>query len=249
LEEKGALDFVADDNKTVMVKVVLKYFPTSDEASRVVENIKRAVKSYRNPLISRILVGGITARIIDLDHVLTSAFKEKILVAAIISMFIILAVLLRSIPLALASIAITVFNIGVAMSVTIILFSYILKKPLIWFTHIVVFSAMLGINIDYISYFINKVKEDIGRVNVEEAIVEAASSIGGSIIGLALIVVAAYGSLLLGSSWAMKEFGFVLATGVLFTGLTIPYITGPAILSTLGLKAWWPFKVKREEIS
>jgi len=249
LEEKGALDFVADDNKTVIVKVILKYFPTSDEASHVVENIKRVVKSYESPLVSRILVGGITARIIDLDHVLTVAFKEKILVAAIISMFIILAILLRSTPLALASIGITVFNIGVAMSVTIILFSYILKKPLIWFTHIVVFSAMLGINIDYISYFINKVKEDIGRVNVEEAIVEAASSIGGSIIGLALIVVAAYGSLLLGSSWAMKEFGFVLATGVLFTGLTIPYITGPAILSTLGLKAWWPFKIKREEIS
>ena len=246
LEEKGALDFVADDNKTVVIKVILKYFPTSDEASRVVENIKRTVKSYRKPLLSRILVGGITARIIDLDHVLTGAFKEKILIAAIISMFVILAILLRSVPLALVSIAITIFNIGVAMSATIILFPHILKKPLIWFTHIVVFSAMLGINIDYISYFINRVKEDLGRLSIEEAIVEAASSIGRSIIGLALIVVAAYGSLLLGSSWAMKEFGFVLATGVLFTGLTIPYITGPAILSTLGLKAWWPFKIKKE---
>jgi len=246
LEEKGALDFVADDNKTVVIKVILKYFPTSDEASRVVENIKRTVKSHRKPLLSRILVGGITARIIDLDHVLTGAFKEKILIAAIISMFVILAILLRSVPLALVSIAITIFNIGVAMSATIILFPHILKKPLIWFTHIVVFSAMLGINIDYISYFINRVKEDLGRLSIEEAIVEAASSIGRSIIGLALIVVAAYSSLLLGSSWAMKEFGFVLATGVLFTGLTIPYITGPAILSTLGLKAWWPFKIKKE---
>ncbi len=244
LEEKGALDFVAEDNRTVIIKVILEYFPTSDEASRVVENIKRVVKSYGNPLISRILVGGITARIIDLDHVLTNAFKEKILIAAIISMFIILAILLRSIPLALTSIAITVFNIGVAMSVTIILFSYILKKPLIWFTHIVVFSAMLGINIDYISYFINRVKEDLGRISLREAIITASSDVGKSIVGLALIVVVAYGSLMLGSSWAMKEFGFVLATGVLFTGLTIPYVTGPAILSVLGKKAWWPAKVK-----
>lgn len=240
MKEKGSLDFVSDDNRTVMVKVILKYFPTSDEASYVVENIKKTVKAYRNPLVSRIMVGGITARIIDLDHVLTGAFRERILTAAIISMFIILAILLRSIPLALASIAIIVFNIGVAMSITIVLFTYIFKKPLIWFTHIVVFSAMLGINIDYISYFINKVKEDLGKISLQEAIIAASSNIGKSIIGLALIVVAAYGSLMLGSSWAMKEFGFVLAIGVLFTGVTIPYITGPTILSVLGKKAWWP---------
>ena len=246
MEGKGSLDFVADDNKTVMVKVILEYFPTSDEASYVVENIKKTVKAYKNPLVSRIIVGGITARIIDLDHVLTGAFKERILTAAIISMFIILAILLRSIPLALASIAIIVFNIGVAMSTTIVLFTYILKKPLIWFTHIVVFSAMLGINIDYISYFVNRVKEDLGKISLREAIVAASSNIGKSIIGLALIVVAAYGSLMLGSSWAMKEFGFVLATGVLFTGLTIPYITGPTILSVLGKKAWWPMSIREK---
>lgn len=246
MKNKGAFNYVGNDNRTVMLQVILKYFPYSDSATNVVSKLKDKIRSYENPKISRILVGGVTAKIVDLDYILNRAFKERILVAAITLTFIILAVLLRSIPLALSSIALIMFNVAISIYVTEIVFTKIMNKPLIWFLPLVVFTVLLGISIDYISYFINRAKEELDRMSTAEAAVVASGSISKLILGLALIVVAAYGSLLLASSWAMKGFGFVLAFGILFTGITIPYIIGPMTLALLNDKAWWPGKIKRK---
>jgi uncharacterized membrane protein YdfJ with MMPL/SSD domain len=239
--------YIAKDNKTVVLRIILDKPAESDEARNCVREIRDLLSRYigRGDL-SNAYVGGVSAALVDLDNLLTSNFWHKIIPVSIILMFIALVFSLRGVIA--AAITLSIIYVGTTWSIWIasILFNDVFNKPLLWFLPLVLLVVLLGVGIDYNSFYLVKVRDEMEYMDTRRALSISARSSGKLIIGLALILVSAYASLMLTSMWAMREIGFVLTLGILIIAVSAVYILSPAIISITKHYSWWPFRRRRE---
>ncbi len=129
----------------------------------------------------------------------------------------------------------------------VLLFQWLLGKPVVWFLHIVALVAVMGVGMDYNSFFLARALEECQRSNcdVEKAIPRAVGAVGLFILGLAFVVASAYLSMLASSTTGMQEMGFILGITILLAGLMASYLFTPLVVAMLGRSAWWPRGLKK----
>ncbi len=236
--------YISWDNRTIMLNIVLDVPAESDEARNFVRDLRSMLREYisSHKVFREAYVGGIAAAMVDLDDLLNINFWHRIIPVSIILMFIALTFSLRGVLASL--ITLTVIYVGTTWSIWLssILFKNIFGKPLLWFLPLVLLVVLLGVGVDYNSFYLVKVRDLMETLDPRRALSRSARESGKMIIGLALILTSAYISLMFTSMWAMREMGFVLTLGVLIVAISAVYILSPAIIAYLGYKAWWPFK-------
>lgn len=236
--------FISSDNTTVMLKIILRVPSKSDEARETVVEIRRLLKEYigRGDL-AEAYTGGTAASLADLDYMLEESFWKKIIPLSVTLMFISLVLTLRGVLAALITMGTIYVGVTWSLWYSSILFSELFGKPLLWFLPLVILVVLLGVGVDYNSFYLVRARDEMEIHEPGKALCIATGSSGKLIIGLALILVSSYSSLMLTSTWALREMGFVLSTGTLFIAVSAVYFMAPAIASILGRKVWWPFKV------
>jgi len=246
VKEMGGLRYVSGNK--VLLKVALNASPDSEQATEFLrefrKDLKNMVSKEYSGLISNVYVGGFTATEVDLDMFLENIFWSKIFPAAFIAMFILLTLTLRTVVGALLALVLIGSTILWGIALTTLTFKVILGIPIIWFLPIMVFSIILGVGMDYFSFYIVRVMEESKNKPVKEALAVAGGAVSKIIIGLALIVCGAYATLLLASMKLLKELGFALTASIFIISILTSYTVLPAIISKLGEKAWWPRKIK-----
>ena len=135
-----------------------------------------------------------------------------------------------------------------AIALTITYFQHVEGLPVPWFLPITVFTAILGVGMDYNSFSISRVAEECRKNCARNAVAEGVARAAILVMGLSLIMASAYGGLMLGSSPHMRMMGFSLSTGVLLAGILASLALTPPLIALLGRAAWWPWGPKAEGV-
>ncbi|ASJ01977.1 multidrug RND transporter [Thermococcus profundus] len=245
----GGGRFISSKGDKVMIQVETKYKPTEEGAKELVKEFRAYVRKVakENPEVKEGLVGGGAALSMDLADRINDIFWHRIIPVALILMFLSLIPTLKGLP-AVTSTMITIF-LGVMTSIWVStwLFGRIFNQEIMWFLPLMVFVVLMGVGIDYNSFYLVKARDEFERRKPEEALIVAAGTMDTLVIGLALVLASTYGALMLSSTWGTREIGFALSAGILLTATMAVYFIGPAFMSLFGEKAWWPlFKNQKE---
>ncbi|WP_209475612.1 MMPL family transporter [Thermococcus stetteri] len=245
----GGDRFISSKGDKVMIQVETEYRPTDEEAKELVKEFRAYVRGVarESPHLEEALVGGGAALSMDLTDRINDIFWHRIIPVALVLMFLSLIPTLKGLP-AVASTMITIF-MGVMTSIWVStwLFGKIFNQQIMWFLPLMVFVVLMGVGIDYNSFYLVKARDEFERRKPDESLIVAAGTMDTLVIGLAVVLASTYGALMLSSTWGTREIGFALAAGVLLTATMAVYFIGPAFMSLFGEKAWWPLFKNRKE--
>ncbi|ASJ01505.1 MMPL family transporter [Thermococcus gorgonarius] len=245
----GGDRFISSKGDKVLLQVESRYRPTDEEAKNLVKALRTYVREVaeKNPRIKAGLVGGGAALSMDLTDRINDIFWHRIIPVALVLMFLSLIPTLKGLP-AVASTMITIF-LGVMTSIWVStwLFEKVFGQEVMWFLPLMVFVVLMGVGIDYNSFYLVKARDEFERRKPDEALIVAAGTMDILVIGLAVVLASTYGALMLSSTWGTREMGFALAAGILLTATMAVYLIGPAFMSLFSEKAWWPLFKNRGE--
>ena len=241
----GGEQYVGPDNRTFYMEVIMGPSPLSREGIGVVARVKDVVRSFSNPHITELHVGGVPAASLEMEELLERDFWGLIFPVSLVLMWLAMAASFRSVWSGTVSLA----TIGVGYMLGVWAASAIpgaYSQPALWFLPLMTFPAVLGVGMDYNSFFLNREREEIEKVAGRPsagyvAVTRAVRAVSHLVIGLGTIVAATYASLLIGSSWGVRELGLALTVGVVTTTLAAALLLTPAILAVMSEKAWWPY--------
>jgi uncharacterized membrane protein YdfJ with MMPL/SSD domain len=126
------------------------------------------------------------------------------------------------------------------MVLTGVIFNNAFSSPVLWFLPQVIFTAMLGVGMDYNSFYMARAREIClaeGECD-SRGVARASGIVGRLIMGLAMVMAAAFGSLMLSSSIGLREIGFSLLVSVLLVASAVSYLVLPPMLSIIGKRMW-----------
>ncbi len=225
---------------TAYLRIVLSYNPFSQEAVETLKRIREISYSWGRENGFEVYVGGSTATSEELDRIVDGIFWNRVLPFAVIAMIAIFTIVFGSLPAAVLSVSIVVLSSLISIVLTGVIFNRIFSTAILWFLPQVVFTAMLGVGMDYNSFYMARAREicvNSGKCGSEGAAI-ATGAVGKLIVGLALVVAAAFGSLMLSSSIGLREIGLSLLASAMLISFAASYLIAPPLLSMLGRRAW-----------
>jgi RND superfamily putative drug exporter len=245
------LQSVGSSNKTVLLTVVLKPEPQSNEAVNYISTLREQVADVKTvePELagSTILVGGSTASLYDLSTSISQQFY-MIEIFVVIGIFIVLMLVLGSLLLPLFAVLSIAMSIVWSFALTYLVFGTWLGVPMLFIIPLVLFVMLMGIGMDYNVFILTRIREEVHKGKaLNLAIVDAVDWTGGIITALALIMAGAFGSMMLSSNDMLVMFGFALTVAILIDAMIVRTYIVPAAMSLMGKWAWWaPGRLQRE---
>ncbi|WP_324609470.1 MMPL family transporter [Thermococcus piezophilus] len=248
LKSLGGDRYISKDGKKVLIQVTGKYSATDEHSKDMVKEIRSIIKDEKSSGgLKDGLVGGATALALDLSNLINDVFWHRIFPVALLLMFLSLIPTLKGLPAVITTMVTIATGVLLSIWLSSWLFERVFGQQIMWFLPMMVFVVLMGVGIDYNSFFLIKARDEFERREPREALVVAAGTMDLIVIGLAAVLAATYGSLMTGATWGVREIGFALAIGVLLTAAMAVYFVGPATMALFGEKAWWPlFKRKND---
>ncbi|MDD1771383.1 MAG: MMPL family transporter [Methanomassiliicoccales archaeon] len=245
------LSCIGDDDQSILLTVILADQPQSADSVDFIHDLRDEIvvwKGQESQLVgSEIRVGGTTAALYDTSLSTASEFTN-IEILVVIGIFIVLMIVLGSILLPAFAVLSIAMSISWAFALTHLVFGSLLGLPILWLIPLILFVILMGIGIDYNVFILTRIREEIHKgKETKEAVVDAVDWTGGIITALALIMVGAFGAMMLSSNAMLQEFGFALSVAVLLDAMIVRTYIVPAALTVMGKKAWWaPGRLQRE---
>ncbi|NJF24652.1 MMPL family transporter [Thermococcus sp. Bubb.Bath] len=241
LQAIGGGRYLSSSGNMVLIEVVSRYQSTTPQAHKIVMSIRSLLKGYESSgKIAKGMVGGGAALDIDLSNLINDIFWHRMLPVALVLMFLLLIPTLKGIPAVISTMATVGTGVLLSIAVSTWLFQRLFGQEIMWFLPLLVFIVLMGVGIDYNSFYLVKARDEFERRSPKDALIVAAGTMDLVVIGLATVLGTTYGALMTSSMWGMREMGFALASGVLITATLAVYFLGPAMMSLFGEKAWWP---------
>lgn len=183
---------------------------------------------------TKILVSGSAASIRDLKEV-TDRDQIRIDLLVVVSVFIILALLLRHVALCSYLILTVLFSYLVALGATYSFF--LLTDPqfagLDWKVPMFLFTILIAVGEDYNIFLMTRIEEEQRDHGPVKGVVEALSKTGRIISSCGIIMAGTFASLCAGSLKGMVQLGFALAFGVLLDTFVVRPVLVPAYMVLL----------------
>ena len=203
-------------------------------------NCASEVREEARQVDAQAIVGGNAALNLDLREYMYRSFYERVLPAAAALIFTVMLVFYGGIPAAITAVA----TIAIASLWSVAIVAYAadaLGVAVPWYLPVVILAALLGVGMDYNSFFLNSAREAAERGG-RDWVIEASRRGSALVVGLALIMAGAYAGLTLSTSEAMRSMGAALALGVLLAGVNSALLLTPSVMALLGRRFWWPRK-------
>ena len=194
-----------------------------------------------------VLVGGPTAQEYDLRQ---SATRDNRLIVPItlVVVFLILAVLLRSIvaPLLLVLTVILSFAaaLGVGVFVSDVVFGFPGIDPSL---PLLAFVFLVALGIDYNIFLMARVREETHRYGTREGTLRGLAVTGAVITGAGIVLAGTFGALAVLPLVFLTEIGFIVAFGVLLDTFLVRSLIVPALVIDIGRRVWWPSRLAKAE--
>ncbi|WCN79533.1 MMPL family transporter [Micromonospora sp. LH3U1] len=243
--QENVAQYVSADGTTVNMSAELSHDPYSEQALDTITDIRGTMRDSlqgTNLADARTYVGGVTAEVRDN---LATQKRDSVVIALIVlvGIFLVLAVLLRSLVAPIYMVATIVLAYAATMSLTVAFFQYVLGYDGLWIdAPIAAFVILVALGIDYSIFLMTRVKEEYhthGRSNTE-AVRNALARTGSVITSCGIILAGTFTPLLFSGIKSYLEMGFAIVVGLLLDTFVIRTLLVPAIAVKVGDRNWWP---------
>lgn len=232
---------VTTNGKLASVSLILKDDPYSTAA---IDNVSGPIRTAAHSFDKsgrQVYVGGATGAIADVKRVTNRDLGVLFPIAAAF-IFVILAVLLRSLVAPLVLLLCVSLGYAATLGATTIIFQDIGNNTgLISFIPLFMYIFVVAIGTDYNILTITRLREEVREGNrprrASELTIEHSSA---TVVSAGLILAATFSSLLLGGISFLSQMGSSIAIGVALAAFVIAPFLIPSVAALLGYAIWWP---------
>jgi RND superfamily putative drug exporter len=232
---------ISANGNVAVISVILKNDPSSAIAiNNVAGPIREAAHSV--PIDhATVYVGGSTAVTADIKAVTNRDLKVIFPIAAVF-IFVILALLLRSLVAPFFLLLCVGLGYIATLGATTLIFQKIGNAPgLIFFIPLFMYIFVVAIGTDYNILTITRLREEIGeghspRKSADLTVEHSSATVASA----GLILAATFSSLLLAGISFLSQLGSAIAIGVALAAFVIAPFLIPSIAALLGYAIWWP---------
>jgi RND superfamily putative drug exporter len=244
-EAQGLMDlFFSSDQEASRFYVVLKTAPYSLEAFETVRLVRTTIDNVMADTKlggGEILVGGSIAELADVQQVIGEDFN-RIMLVVISGIFLVLAVLLRSLVAPVYLLATVLLSFGTTMGIITWLFQGVLGyEGVNYIVPVILFVLLLALGEDYNIFLTSRIKEEWQLNPSREGIRVATTATGGIITACGIILAGTFAALTSAPIQTLVQVGAALAIGILVDAFLVRALLVPSIAALLGRWNWWPF--------
>jgi len=229
------------DGKTGQITVLLAGNPNANSTLDYMKQTVRPAAHAAAPAGTRVYVSGQTAAFTDVRAAVNRDLAV-ILPAAAVIIFVILALLLRSILAPLYLLLATALGFTATLGGTAYLFQDVLGNTgLIFFIPIMVYIFVVAVGTDYNILTMTRLREEMKEgLKPREAADMTIEHSSSTVAAAGLILAGTFGSLALAGISLLSQLGFAVAFGIVLAAFVIAPMLVPSVAALLGRKVWWP---------
>ena len=190
-------------------------------------------------------VAGGVAQVNEFSRVTRDRIPSIIAVIALVT-FLVLIVVLRSIPLAAIAVGLNLTTVAVAFGVLTLLFDLPADWPLGGnsyvdsVTAVMIFGIVFGLSIDYAVFLLSRMREHYVRHGDNAAAIEFGLEKTARVItGAAAIMMAVFIAFGTASIAGLSQLGIGLTVAVLLDATVVRIVLLPALMLLIGDRVWW----------
>ena len=222
------------------LRLVLDADPESNEALEVIRDLRAILDELPDGAIA--LVGGQDASTLDVTD--ATARDQALLVPLIlVSVFLILILLLRSLAAPIFLMIAVVGSFFSALGTSWLIFQYVYGFPALDLTVLILaFLFLVALGVDYSIFLVTRAQEEARLLGTRAGMRKALGATGGVITSAGVLLAAVFTVLGVLPLIALAQVGTIVGIGVLLDTLLVRTIIVPAIAFVTGKKFWWPRK-------
>lgn len=194
---------------------------------------------------SRVAITGMASTNADIAELSQSDFR-LVSIAALVAVFLVLLLLIRSIVAASFLLASVVLSYAATMGLSILVWQIIGGTPIEWTVACIAFVLLVAVGADYNLLLIKRVHEEAPDGS-REGVARAVALTGGVITAAGVIFAASLFAMMSGSVTTLVQLGFTAGVGLLIDTFIVRTLVVPAFAALVGPKLWWPAKVPAPE--
>lgn len=195
--------------------------------------------------------GGSSAIMHDFDREMFGSAR-RVIVAVVLSTFLLLALMLRSLVIPLKATLLNAVSVLAAYGFLVLVFQDGIGARAIGLTPpgglnsfivLMLFTILFGLSMDYEVFLLSRIREEyaVSRDN-DAAVATGLARTGGIITSAALVMVSIFGAFGFTQLVPTREFGLGLAFAVALDATLIRIVLVPALMKISGRwNWWWPF--------
>jgi RND superfamily putative drug exporter len=190
-------------------------------------------------------ISGGVAQVNEFSHITRDRIPFIITVIALVT-FLVLVVVLRSIPLAAIAVGLNLSTVAVAFGVLTLLFNLPADWPLGGnsyvdsVTAVMIFGIVFGLSIDYAVFLLSRMREHYDRSGDNAAAIEYGLDKTARVItGAAAIMMAVFIAFGTASIAGLSQLGIGLTIAVLLDATVVRIVLLPALMLLIGDRVWW----------
>ena len=235
--------FIAADERSTRLYVTLEREPYASESLDAVTLVRQQARFALNdtPLEdAEVLATGSAAFFNDI-RLLSSADLKTIIVAVLAGIFIVLAILLRSVVAPAYLILMVLLSLLATLGLTTFVFQIVAGQPGIsWWLPPFLFVMLVALGADYNIFLMSRIREEARVYATADATARGLALTGHVITSAGLILAGTFGALMLAPLRSLQQFGFAVTTGILLDTFVVRSLLVPSVAIILGRHNWWP---------
>jgi putative drug exporter of the RND superfamily len=231
------------------------YGPNREEGQALVDELRDPASALAPPAGMSVLVGGGAAEVGDVVDRIAADFPRTA-AFIVLTTFLVLFVLLRSLILPIKAILVNALSITAAFGALVWVFQDGNLSALLGFTPlgfvettlpVILFCVLFGLSMDYEVFLLSRMKEAYDQTgNNREAVARGMERSGRIVTSAALIVVVVAGSFAFADIVLIKALGLGVAIAVALDASVVRALLVPSTMRLLGDRNWWlPARVRR----
>jgi putative drug exporter of the RND superfamily len=231
---------LSDDGTAARITVTLAEKPDSQEALDTVAGPLRKV-AHASGAGEEVLVGGSTSQYVDLNTTVNRDMSIVFPIAAAI-IFLILALLLRSIVAPLYLLAAVALGFAATLGAGVLIFQLGAGGAgLMFMIPIMLYLFVVAIGTDYNILMTSRLREEVMEGNDPRTAADLAVEHAGPTVASAGIILAGtFASLSLTGVGLLVQLGVTIALGVVLVSMLMAIVFVPSVSALLGRGIWWP---------
>ncbi len=225
----------------VELSVTLSDAADSPQADATVRTLRRELDQVSPDAV----VGGTTATNLDVRDI-SAADRNRIIPLILLVIFVVLALLLRSLVAPLILLLANVLSFAATLGTAALLFNHVFDFPGSDPTVVLYgFVFLVALGIDYSIFLMTRVREESLRLGTRPGILRGLAVTGGVITSAGIVLAATFSALGVLPILFLAQIAFIVAFGVLVDTLVVRSLLVPALSHDIGRRIWWPSALAR----
>ncbi|MGO4257843.1 MMPL family transporter [Marmoricola sp. RAF53] len=190
---------------------------------------------------STVAITGMAATNADIQELSADDFR-LVAIVALIAVFLVLLLLIRSLMAALFLLGSVVLSYVATMGLAILVWQLVLGTPIEWTVACIAFVLLVAVGADYNLLLIKRMHEEAPDGS-RSGIARAVGLTGGVITAAGVIFAASLFAMMAGSVVTLVQLGFTVGLGLLIDTFVVRTLVVPAFAALVGPRLWWPSRV------